>query len=496
MIKVKLHKNGTVNEITAEKGDNLLKIIQRSDAGFYAPCGGNGTCGKCRVNIIDEGVVTSCLYNVENDIEVILPDDREMKVLSSQYDFSKDTELKPGDAVLLSDTPVGVAIDIGTTTMVYYFMDLKTGGITDIRSDVNPQVKYGADVISRINFSVETEGGVEELKEQLVSNINSVTSRFCKNHNYRSDDIVRLSIVGNTVMMHTLLGINALSIAHAPFTPVFTETKRLHAAEHGLNINPEAEVILAPSLSGYVGGDIIAGLASVNEDFYNKQFLFVDIGTNGEIVLVTKDKILACAAAAGPAFEGANISCGMSAVRGAISSFREGEPKIIGDAEPAGVCGSGLIDIVAYMLDNEILSMDGNIEEDFVVPGVDTENKIKLTQQDIREVQLAKSAIAAGISRLLSIAGITVDDLDNILLAGGFGNYIDIRSAVRIGLLPDVELGKYIQMGNTAGNGAVLTLKSDDFIPDMEELKNRIEYIELSTDPDFSMEYAMNMFFN
>lgn len=494
MINIKLHKNGSVSTEQAEKGENLLKVIQRSGVDFYAPCGGNGTCGKCRVNILNEGVVTSCLYPVQKDIEVVLPDDREMKVLSSQYDFSKEIELNPGNAASLSDTPVGVAVDIGTTTMVFYFTDLKTGGITDIRSNVNPQVKYGADVISRINYSAETEGGVEELQKLLTDNINFVVDRFCKKQGYKTSDIVRLSIVGNTVMLHTLLGINALPIAHAPFTPVFTDTKILGPDELGIDINKEAKIILAPSLSGYVGGDIIAGLASVNNDFFKKQFLFVDIGTNGEIVLVTKEKILACATAAGPAFEGANISCGMSAVRGAVSSFKDGKPKTIGDAGATGVCGSGLIDIVAFMLNEGILSPDGNIEEDFRIPGI--KNDIRITQQDIREVQLAKSTIAAGINRLLATAGISVGDLDNILLAGGFGNYIDIKSAIRIGLLPDVDPGKYIQMGNTAGNGAALALRSDDFIPEMENLKKRIEYIELSTDPDFSMEYAMNMFFS
>ncbi len=496
MISVKLHKNGGITTITAEKGENLLKIIQRSGTDFYAPCGGNGTCGKCRVNILNEGVVTSCLYPVDKNIEVILPDDREMKVLSSQYDYSKDVDLDPGDIYSLSDSPIGVAIDIGTTTMVYYFMDLKTGGITDIRSNVNPQIKYGADVISRINFTAETDDGIEELQRQLIDNINLVIGRFCKKHNFSNNDIVRLSIVGNTVMLHTLLGVNALTIAHAPFTPVFTDAKNIPSVELSVDINKDAAVLLSPSLSGYVGADIIAGLASIDESFYQKQFLFVDIGTNGEIVLVTKDRILACATAAGPAFEGANISCGMSAVRGAVSSFKDGISKVIGDVEAEGVCGSGLIDIVAYMLDNEILSMDGNIESDYVIPGSAGSNGIKITQQDIREVQLAKSAIAAGISRLLSIAGISVNDLDNILLAGGFGNYIDIKSAIRIGLLPGINIDKYIQMGNTAGNGAVLALKSESFVTEMEDLKNKVEYIELSTDPDFSMEYAMNMFFN
>ncbi len=492
MVTVKFHKNGRTSTITVEKGENLLKIIQRSGYDFYAPCGGNGTCGKCRVNIINEGVVTSCLYPVEKDIEVILPDNREMKVLSSQYDHSKDVAVEIDDTFSLSDAPHGVAIDIGTTTIVFYFMDMLTGGITDIRSNVNPQIKYGSDVISRINYTAETDNGTEELQRELIDNINFVIERFCKNHNLDSNDIVKLSIAGNTIMLHMLLGINAISIAHAPFTPVFTETKRILPEELGININKNANIILSPSLSGYVGADIIAGLASIDESFYRKQFLFVDIGTNGEIVLVTKNRMLACATAAGPAFEGANISNGMSAVKGAISSFKEGSYKVIGDVPPTGICGSGLIDMVAHMLDTEILNSEGNIDEEFVVPGT---KEISITQQDIREVQLAKSAIAAGISRLLSIAGITVDDLDNILLAGGFGNYIDLRNAIRIGLLPDVNIDKYIQMGNTAGNGAVLALKSASFISEMEKLRDKMEYIELSTDPDFSMEYAMNMFF-
>jgi len=494
MISVKLHKNGVTETIPAEEGQNLLKIIQQVNTGFYAPCGGNGTCGKCRVNILGEGFVTSCLYSVDKDIDVILPDDLEMKILSSQYKFSKELELNIGGAAGLSDNPVGVAIDIGTTTMVYYFMDMKTGGITDIRSKINPQLKYGSDVISRINYSSENDNGVSELQKILIENINLVIGEFCYKHGYKKSSIVRLSVVGNTVMLHTLLGVSALSIALAPFTPTFTETKILPAKSIGITTNSNSSLTIAPSLSGYVGGDIIAGLTSVNSSFFNKQFLFIDIGTNGEMALVTKDKILACATAAGPAFEGANISCGMSATRGAISSFSEGTPKIIGDSEPAGICGSGLIDIIAHMLNENTLSIDGNIDGDFIIPKISSE--IKITQQDVREVQLAKSAIAAGINRLLSIAGISYDDLDNILLAGGFGNYINIKNAIRIGLLPDVDLDKYIQMGNTAGNGAVLALKSDDFIPEMEKLKEKMEYIELSNDPDFSMEYAMNMFFS
>ncbi len=264
----------------------------------------------------------------------------------------------------------------------------------------------------------------------------------------------------------------------------------------GINIHDKAEVVLSPSLSGYIGADIIAGLASLDTTKLDKTYLFVDIGTNGEIVLVTTDKTVACATAAGPAFEGANISCGMSAVSGAISEYNKSDYKVIGNAEPIGICGSGLIDIVAVMLEKGALLSDGNITDDYVIYNAHNNQKpILLNQQDIREVQLAKSAIAAGINRMLAIAGITIDELDHVLLAGGFGNYINIKSAIRIGLLPDVPFEKYIQIGNTAGSGAVLALKSEAYIKEMELLKDKMEYIELSNDPDFSMEYAMNMFF-
>ena len=298
-------------------------------------------------------------------------------------------------------------------------------------------------------------------------------------------------------MLHNLMGVDALSIAHAPFTPTFTDAKIVEAKALNIDINEQAEVVLSPSLSGYIGADIIAGLASIDTTKLNKTYLFVDIGTNGEIVLVTPDKILTCATAAGPAFEGANISCGMGAVTGAISEYNSTNYKVVGDAEPKGICGSGLIDIVAVMLDKGILQSDGNITDDYVIyDGKSKQNTIALNQQDIREVQLAKSAIAAGVNRMLALAGITADDLDHVLLAGGFGNYINIKSAMRIGLLPDLPIEKYITIGNSAGSGAVLALKSEGFITEMEQLKEKMEYIELSTDTEFSMEYAMNMFFS
>ena len=495
--KVNLHKNGNITELNVPENTNLLKCIQEQVSDFFAPCGGNGTCGKCRVNIPNEGHVTSCLYYVHKNIDVILPKEAEMKVLSSQHNLTKNVMLMPGKTAMLAPVPLGLAVDIGTTTMVFYVVNLIFGSVIDIRTSSNPQSKFGADVISRINYGVENDNGIKELQSVLINPINKAIEEHCAEYEILKTDFVKVSIVGNTTMLHNIMGVNALSIAHAPFTPTFTDAKTVEAKSLNIDINEQAEVVLSPSLSGYIGADIIAGLASVDTTKLGKTYLFVDIVTNGEIVLVTPDNILTCATAAGPAFEGANISCGMSAVTGAISEYNSSDYKVVGDAEPKGICGSGLIDIIAVMLDKGTLQSDGNITEDYIVyDGKTEQNLIALNQQDIREVQLAKSAIAAGINRMLALAGIAADDLDHVLLAGGFGNYINIKSAMRIGLLPNLPIDKYITIGNSAGSGAVLALKSEQFVNILEELKNKMEYIELSTDSEFSMEYAMNMFFS
>ncbi len=494
--KVKIIRNDFSKEVKVDEGANLLTVIRGYVNDFYAPCGGNGTCGKCRVFIPGDGHVTSCLFHVNKDIEVILPDKKEMNILSLQYKLTKTVIPKPGKLENSVAVPYGLAVDIGTTTMVFYIVNLLFGSVVDIKTAVNPQIKYGADVISRIQYGMENENGIKDLQIPLIKTINNVINEYCEQNGIINNDFVRITITGNTTMLHTFLGEDATSIAQYPFIPVFKDVVRKNPKDLFIDINTKGEIVLLPSLSGYIGADIVAGLASLDMKKIGKTFLYVDIGTNGEIVLVTPERVLSCATAAGPAFEGANISCGMSAVAGAVSEYSVNEIKVIGNAEPKGVCGSGLIDIVAEMLKTGALQQEGNIEKDFVVYQNEHDNhKITLTQQDIREVQLAKSAIAAGINRLLSIAGITKEQLDNVLLAGGFGNYINVKNAIRIGLLPDVPFDKYIQIGNSAGSGAVLALLSEDFINTTVRIRDNMEYIELSTDTEFPMEYAMNMYF-
>ncbi|WP_372772045.1 ASKHA domain-containing protein [Mangrovibacterium sp.] len=490
-------KNSTATKsVEVDDGANLLQCIREQVDNFYAPCGGNGTCGKCRVHIPGEGHVTSCLYYVSKDLEVILPNRVEMQVLSTQYKLTKILPSNPGKALMdLATIPYGLAIDIGTTTIVYYVVNLLFGSVVDIISMTNPQSKFGADVISRINYGATTPKGLAELQQVLVFSLNDAIDQFCSNNQISPTEFVKIAVVGNTIMLHNLLGVDALPIAHAPFTPQFTDAKTMPASELGIHIHPKGELILAPSLSAYVGADILAGLASIDCSKLGKNFLFIDIGTNGEIVLATPEKKLACATAAGPAFEGANISCGMAALPGAISEYSEHGFKVISGTSPTGICGSGLVDIIATMLETGALEPDGNIAEDFIICTNDFSTTIVLSQQDVREIQLAKSAVLSGINRLMAIAGLSMDELDHVLLAGGFGNYLNIANAIRMGLLPQVPLEKYIQVGNSAGSGAVLALKSEVFMTELETLKEEINYIELSTDDEFTMEFAMNMYF-
>ena len=247
-----------------------------------------------------------------------------------------------------------------------------------------------------------------------------------------------------------------------------------------------------------MGADIISGIASIDASDIST-YLFLDIGTNGEMAIVTPDRIWACATAAGPAFEGANISCGSGAFEGAISKYGGEGLTTIGNAKPVSICGSGLLDIVAYLLEKGLINSEGTLQGSFLVsPGDKNGNKsdIRITQQDIREVQLAKAAIAAGITLLLKHSGFDFEQVDRLFLAGGFGNYMNIESALRIGLLPPQMEGKIVQVGNTAGTGAHLSVKSEKFIIDIEKVEERMDYVELSYDEDFPQEFAMQMNFN
>ena len=496
MPEIKILQKSTVKTFLCGEGNKLLKELQENGFDIYSPCGGNGTCGKCMVYVKGEGEVTSCIYPVTNDIEIILPEKREAIILVDQHEHTIEMPFNPGDTVGLSSFPYGVAIDIGTTTLVFHLVNLITGAIIETRAAVNPQTKFGADVISRINFTATTLGGLEALQKEILAAINLQLDHFIEIVEITGNELVKICIAGNTTMLHFLLGVDPLPIALAPFTPAFVDQQILKGRELNLHCHPEAEIKVLPSIAAYVGADIIAGIASVKPSSQYQNYLFLDIGTNGELALVTPETIWCCATAAGPAFEGANISCGMSAVEGAISVFDADGYSVVGNAAPAGLCGSGLIDVVAHLVENKLVQSDGLLSEDFViVPETSETNRIVLTQQDIREVQLAKSAIMAGVKVLLKKALLAFDDLDALFLAGGFGNYIDLASAIKIGMLPKEMEHKTISLGNTSGTGALLALKSVQFDQIIQDVRNRSCYVELSDDEDFVLDYVMNMDF-
>jgi uncharacterized 2Fe-2S/4Fe-4S cluster protein (DUF4445 family) len=496
MPKIKILKKNTVVTISSAEGNTLLKELQENGFDIYSPCGGNGTCGKCMVYVKGEGEVTSCIYPVTGDIEIVLPEKREANILVGQHEHTLIMPFNPGVSTDLSYFPHGVAIDIGTTTLVFYLVNLITGAIIETRAAVNPQSKYGADVISRINYAATTSGGLKTLQKEILDEINSQLDHFIEVAEITNNELVKITFAGNTTMLHLLLGVDPLPIALAPFTPAFVDEQILKGRDLNLHCHPEAEIKILPSIAAYVGADIVAGIASIKPLAKYQRFLFMDIGTNGELALVTPEKIWCCATAAGPAFEGANISCGMSAVEGAISVFSADGYSVIGNDVPVGLCGSGLIDVVAHLVENKLVQSDGLLSEDFViVPGTSGKNSIVLTQQDVREVQLAKSAIMAGVKILLKKASLAFDDLDALFLAGGFGNYIDLASAIKIGMLPKEMKHKTISLGNTSGTGALLALKSVQFDQNIQDIRNRSCYVELSDDEDFVMDYVMNMDF-
>ncbi len=497
-LKLTVKSNSGTYTHTCDQGQTLLETLRDKGHDVISPCGGNGTCGKCRLYIQGEGWVTSCIYSIDHDIEVVLPDPGEARVLTTQYEHTRELPVDPGEVAGLSFQPVGVAIDLGTTTIAFYLLDLSTGVIVNTRSAMNPQKKYGADLISRIHYSMTHKEGKEKLQQEILTAINHNLELFTSQNQLRAENLVKISITGNTTMLHMLLGEDASSIALAPFKPVFVSRQERKGRELQLACHPEAGVELLPSVSAYVGADIVAGLASLDppEDLHT--YLYLDIGTNGEIAVVTPEKIYCCSAAAGPAFEGANIKCGMPAVDGAISSYEHGQHKTIGNRPPAGICGSGLMDIVAALLDQGVIDTEGSMEQEYILskgPASAIESDIVLTPADIREVQLAKSAIISGIKVLLKQASVPVEEIQALYLAGGFGNYIREESAIRIGLIPSASRGKVMAVGNCSGSGAILALRSRSFEGVIKNVLDRTVYFELSGNEEFTMEFAMNMAF-
>lgn len=589
----------------------ILEAAARSGVVIETPCGGTGTCGKCRVRVLanagsptaadknafsaaelKDGWRLACQNRITTEISVFVPETslfgKKHQILAkTDSPISKEVlpairkmyveltspTLEDDDPDLLrleraiglfqADLPTvrqvatalhthgfngtavladhrlidfepgdtrcccfGVAFDIGTTTLVGELLSLCDGRELSVVSRLNPQVSFGDDVLSRIKHAATSPSGLEEMRRAVLTEMASMIDELCSQAKVARENIYEAAFAGNTTMEHILCGIDPTQLGELPFVPVFARGLLLPALELGLPIHREAMAYVFPIIGGFVGGDTVAGMLATDIDRIEEPVLMVDIGTNGEIVLAHNDTFYAASTAAGPAFEGARIECGMRGTYGAIEKVVFNDDvciEVIGNTAPAGICGSGLIDLVAELLTHGIVTNEGELlSKHKLPPGLpsaiagrvqtDKEGRSRfvlsegtpdgrkpevfLSQRDIREVQLGSGAIRTGISILLRMAGIGVADLKSVLIAGGFGNFIRRSSAQRIGLLPSgIEHHRIRYVGNTSLAGAEMALLSIDARRHAEELARRVKHVDLSTVAGFHEEFAEAMIF-
>lgn len=431
-------------------------------------------------------------------------------------------EVQPGDQ---GGRCYGVAFDIGTTTVVGTLIDLASGRDLALASVINPQTSYGDDVLTRIRKCREEPSGLTTLHEAIIDAVNDIIDRLLQQAGVDRRSVYEVVFAGNTTMQEILCGINPSSLGEMPFVPTFRDALSLQAWDLNIHINHLGDVYVLPQIGGFVGGDTVAGIVATHLDEMTEPALLVDVGTNGEIVLANHGRLVATSVAAGPAFEGARISIGMRGISGAIEKvlLKDGdlEINVIGDAKPAGICGSGLVDAVAEMLRGGVLDSTGRIldpEElsdsvppalrERVRPGASgndfllvragesaTGEAICLSQRDIRELQLANAAIRAGIDMLLRSEGLQASDLGSVLLAGAFGNFIRRNNARRIGMLPMVPCERIRFVGNTASFGAKRVLLSTAERDYAARVTKATRHLDLSLDPEFQSEFGAAMLF-
>ena len=483
MLQVRILPDGLSLFVPA--GENLMKVLRSAGVYIDSPCGGNGKCGKCRV-FVDGTQVLACETIVDRDMEVTIPKAAKLNVLQTGIRVASNVSpIKKGHLL---------AFDIGTTSVACVLLDGKTGEELAGSSMLNPQTVFGADVISRIQAALQ--GELEHETAAIRNGMTELVENVCAEASIDPSEIGVVSVVGNPAMQQLVFGISPNNLAGVPFAPILTEAKTI-PCKAILPICPNAELLIVPDISGYVGADTIGCILSTQ--IYQKEelVLMVDIGTNGEMVLGNKDRMIACSTAAGPALEGANIKFGMRGTEGAIDHvwLEDGAVKcsVIGESEAKGICGSGLVDAIAVGLEMRLLNKRGRIQnEDHIFHLTDD---IYLTQDDIRQVQLAKGAIYAGILLMAKQLDIELKDIQKVQLAGAFGNYLNPESACRIGLLPEELLDRIEAVGNAALSGARLLACDKELLPLTQELAEWIEFLELASLPDFSRTFAKAMNF-
>jgi len=577
----------------ARQKQTLFDALVKNGMGINSPCGGKGTCGKCKVQLISgnltepsaeeyhhlsaqdlarnvrlscqlipTGDLTINLLHEDNDNHQILSDgfipefdhhphiskyvhqrqttisshhrscldllaetldissilDQPLflqsyknihgqKQLTSVYGDNRLIGLEAGDT---RDHAYGLAVDIGTTTVVASLIDLNDGKEIDFATNLNPQKTNGQDVLSRIDFAQKADNGLNMLQQSIIGCLNTIIETLCAANQVHKENIYDITVAANTTMLHLLLGVDPVTIGRAPYVPVFTSHTSLPAASLGLQISPFGRLYSLPAVSGYIGADIVAGVNVCGLDQSTNNVLFIDIGTNGEIVLSKSGSLYACACAAGPALEGMNISCGMLAGKGAIERVQiTGDDihlQVIGSSRPKGLCGSGVIEAISEIARVGLIEKTGrlkskeDVEKDEKISGLsrfieengkkrslilDPEGHIVITQSDIRQVQLAKGAVLSGILALLHRLEMSPGDLDEIVISGQFGRHLHVDSLVGLGLIPRELRKKVTYIGNSSRTGAMMCLLSTEKRKDVEELAYKINHFELTMLKDY-----------
>lgn len=513
-VKVTVLLSGGKKELFAEVGERVMDVLDAADVSVYAPCGGAGICGGCRAkitgNIIiseDErgfisdkerasGVHLLCKTRISGDAAVDL----------RGREIEAETDGRQGGYVIspLAKGKYGVAADIGTTTVALYLCSLETGEVLGTVAFENPQRSFGADVISRIDAIMRDYAALERQRKLIIAAINGGIAKLCRDFGISCGEISAAAICGNTVMEHILVGLDPTGIATAPFTPKSLFGGVFPASKLGITAAEDAPVLIAPCVASYVGGDISCGFSV--QSFGEEDVLYVDIGTNGELVMLHEGKLYACSTAAGPALEGARLSRGMAGEAGAVCEVSMSDNilmyKTVKDEQAKGICGSGAIDALALMIEKNVIDETGKMNDCPLVKSVgnerafviDDEREIYVTASDVRELQLAKAAICAGALTLADACGASAENM-KIVIAGGFGAHLRASAMLGIGLLPRTDERNISFVGNAAGMGAVGLLCSEEIRKRAAEFCRSTEYIELSESKKFMDFYIEQMTF-
>jgi len=411
--------------------------------------------------------------------------------------------------IIAIDSPstrwLGMAVDIGTTKVAGYLLDLETGKTLASKGIMNPQISYGEDVVSRIVAASKSSADAAKLQSLLTEALNQLAADLCAEVEAEPSEVVEIVVVGNTAIHHLFLGLPVKQLGLSPYVPAIDTAVEVKSREIGLKTAPGAYVHLLPNIAGYVGADHVAMLLATRLADSEQTTLAIDIGTNTEICLNHKGKMTSVSCASGPAFEGAHIKFGMRAAPGAIEHVRLEDSKLeiqtIGGEDPVGICGSGLLDVVAQLRQNEVIAQSGKMvahplvrnqggKLEFVLAERKNLEDITLSQKDVRELQLAKAAIRLGIQALVEAEGLSEDDLEQVIIAGAFGTFIDVESAITIGMLPELPLERFTQVGNAAGTGARMALISKAEREKAVRIARQDGYIELAKVPDFNRKFA------